>query len=91
MFALLVMPAAAAQQITARPAASFVVTIVVAVAITWLSLGVAFFSVYPVGFYVSTFGFAVYVAAAAGRASANRLRRRPARGTRPGPRMVVGA
>jgi zinc/manganese transport system permease protein len=91
VFALLVMPAAAAQQITARPAASFVVTIVVAVAITWLSLGVAFFSVYPVGFYVSTFGFAVYVAAAAGRASANRLRRRPARGTRPGPRMVVGA
>src|SRR5664280_988838 len=91
VFALLVMPDAAAQQITARPAASFVVTIVVAVAITWLSLGVAFFSVYPVGFYVSTFGFAVYVAAAAGRASAKRQRRRPAPGPRPGPRMVVGA
>jgi len=91
VFALLVMPAAAAQQITARPAASFVVTIVVAVAITWLSLGVAFFSVYPVGFYVSTFGFAVYVTAAAGRASANRLRGRSASGTHPGQPTVVGA
>jgi len=47
VFALLVMPAAAAQQISARPAVSFLITIVVAVAVTWLSLTVAYYSTYP--------------------------------------------
>ena len=64
VFALLVMPAAAAQQITARPALSLALTVVLAVAVTWVSLLVAFYSVYPVGFYVSTIGFGVYVLAA---------------------------
>ena len=71
VFALLVMPAAAAQQVTARPGLSFVLTIVVALVVTWLALGVAYFSAYPVGFYASTFGFAAYVLAAAGRAGAD--------------------
>jgi zinc/manganese transport system permease protein len=73
VFALLVMPAAAAQQVTARPAASFVLTVVAAVVITWVSLGVAFYSVYPVGFFVSTFGFFAYVVAAGWRVLVNRL------------------
>jgi zinc/manganese transport system permease protein len=70
VFALLVMPAAAAQQITPRPGPSFVLTIVLAVVITWVSLAVAFSSVYPVGFYVSTFGFGVFVLATGARALA---------------------
>jgi len=82
VFALLVMAAAAAQQLTARPAVSFVVTIALAVAVTWLSLGAAFFSVYPVGFYVSTFGFTVYVAAAGWRALSERMQARPPHQTR---------
>ena len=82
VFALLVMPAAAAQQLTARPAVSFLVTIGLAVAVTWLSLGAAFFSVYPVGFYVSTFGFTVYVAAAGWRALSERMQARPPHQTR---------
>jgi zinc/manganese transport system permease protein len=76
VFSLLVMPAAAAQQITARPGASFTITVILALVITWISLGVAYFSVYPVGFYVSTFGFAVYVVAATGRMAVNRFRDR---------------
>jgi zinc/manganese transport system permease protein len=72
VFALLVMPAAAAQQLTARPAVSFVLTIVLGVVVTWVALAAAYFSVYPVGFYVSTVGFAVYVAAVAYRALADR-------------------
>jgi zinc/manganese transport system permease protein len=76
VFSLLVMPAAAAQQVTPRPMASLVLTIALAVAITWVSLGVAFYSVYPVGFYVSTFGFAVFVLAAGARALATRLQSR---------------
>jgi zinc/manganese transport system permease protein len=72
VFALLVMPAAAAQQITARPAVSIVLTIALGLVVTWVSLAAAYFSVYPVGLYVSTVGFTVYVAAAAYRALADR-------------------
>jgi zinc/manganese transport system permease protein len=98
VFALLVMPAAAAQQITARPALSLALTLVLAVAVTWLSLLMAFYSTYPVGFYVSTVGFGVYVLAAGGRALATRLGSRPpgpAAGSRrhapgPAPTAAVG-
>jgi zinc/manganese transport system permease protein len=79
VFALLVMPAAAAQQLTARPAASFVLTMVIALAITWLGLGIGYFSVFPVGFFITSFGFAAYVLAALGRAVATRLGSRPVR------------
>jgi zinc/manganese transport system permease protein len=98
VFALLVMPAAAAQQITARPALSLALTLVLAVAVTWLSLLLAFYSTYPVGFYVSTVGFGVYVLAAGGRALATWLGSRPpgpATGSRrhvrrPAPTAAVG-
>ena len=80
VFALLVMPAAAAQQISPRPVVSFGLTILLALAVTWLSLGVAYYSAYPVGFYVSTFGFTVYVLASGGRALADRLGTRHLRG-----------
>jgi zinc/manganese transport system permease protein len=73
VFALLVMPAAAAQQFTVRPALSLVLTVALALGITWVSLTAAFYSVYPVGFYVSTFGFGIYVLAAGGRAVTGRL------------------
>jgi zinc/manganese transport system permease protein len=78
VFALLVMPAAAAQQITPRPVLSFMLTIVLALLITWVSLAVAFYSPYPVGFYVSTIGFGVYVLAAGGRVLAERVGARSA-------------
>ena len=67
------MPAAAAQQITVRPALSIVLTVVFSLLTTWVSLAVAFYSVYPVGFYVATIGFAIYVSAAGGRALASWL------------------
>lgn len=68
VFALLVMPAATAQALTARPAASLGLAVLIAIAITWLGLGAAYYSPYPSGFFVTTFGFAAYVLAlAAGR------------------------
>ncbi len=76
VFALLVMPAASAQQLTARPALSLALTIAFAVLITWLGLAVAYFSVYPVGFFVTTFGLAVYVIAVTVRQVAANLQRR---------------
>jgi zinc/manganese transport system permease protein len=74
VFALLVMPAGAAQQLTARPALSFALTIVLALLITWLGLGVAYFSIYPVGFFVTTFGFGVFVLASLAHTISVRLR-----------------
>ena len=79
VFALLVMPAATAQQLTARPAVSFALTVLLALVVVWLGLGFAYFSVYPVGFYVTTFGFAMYVLAAGSRAISHRLGRAGAR------------
>jgi zinc/manganese transport system permease protein len=66
VFALLVMPAAAAQAVSARPATSLVLSVVVALVITWLGLGAAYYTVYPIGFHVTTIGFVVYVVAVFG-------------------------
>lgn len=74
VFALLVMPAATAQQVTTRPLASFALTIALGLVVVWLGLAVAYFSVYPVGFYITTFGFGGYVLAAAGRTAGGRAR-----------------
>ncbi len=65
VFALLVMPAAAAQQLTARPVLGMGLAVIFGLAVAWISLAVAFYSPWPVGFFVSTFGFALYVAASA--------------------------
>jgi zinc/manganese transport system permease protein len=75
VFALLVMPATAAQQLTARPALGFALTLVLGTATVWLGLGLAYFSIYPVGFFVTTVGFAIYVLATIWRAVAARVRR----------------
>ena len=84
VFALLVMPAAAAQQLTARPLLGLCLSVGLGVAIVWSALGVAFYSTWPVGFFVSTFGFAVYVAAAGIRLLVG-LRLRPSDQCAPGP------
>ena len=76
VFALLVMPAASAQQLTAAPALSFVLTIALAILITWLGLAVAYFSVYPVGFFVTSFGMAVFVVSVAVRHFTVHIQRR---------------
>jgi zinc/manganese transport system permease protein len=73
VFALLVMPAAAAQQITARPALSLGLTIALAIGVTWVGLGVAYFSPYPIGFFISTIAFTVYVGATVARRMVDHL------------------
>lgn len=78
VFALLVMPASAAQRLTARPALSLMLTIIIGVVVTWLALGLAFFSVYPVGFFVTTLGFSANLLAAGYRGVATLSRRQPA-------------
>jgi len=63
VFALLVMPAAAAQRLTSRPSLSLLLTVVIGLAVTWAGLTAAYFSTYPIGFYVTTFAFAIYLLA----------------------------
>jgi len=75
VFALLVMPAAAAQQLTARPALGLCLSVALGLVVVWSALGVAFYSTWPVGFFVSSFGFAVYLAAAGLRLIASRQSR----------------
>ncbi len=69
VFALLVMPAAAAQRLTVNPQRSLVLSVLIGVLVTWLGLGVAYFSAYPIGFYITSFGFAAYLLAAAWQAA----------------------
>jgi zinc/manganese transport system permease protein len=87
VFALLVMPAAAAQTLTARPALGLALSVLIALLVTWLALIVAYYSPYPIGFFVTSFAFAIYVLArlaalvhrgparSAARASENRAAR----------------
>jgi zinc/manganese transport system permease protein len=63
VFALLVTPAAAAQQLTVRPLRGLLLTIAIGLAVTWLGLALAYFSIYPVGFYVTSLAFVAYVMA----------------------------
>lgn len=62
VFALLVTPAATAQQVTLRPGPGLVLSVALALAVTWLGLGIAYFSPYPVGFWVTSISFGIYVA-----------------------------
>jgi len=79
VFALLVMPAATAQALTARPALSLGLSVGLAVAVTWAALTASYYSPYPIGFWVTSFAFAAYVAAAA---APRVLLARPARSAR---------
>jgi zinc/manganese transport system permease protein len=61
IFALLVAPGACALQLTARPARALGLTIAFSLVFTWLGLAVAYFTIYPVGFFITTLAFATYV------------------------------
>jgi zinc/manganese transport system permease protein len=61
VFALLVTPAATAQLLTARPARGLALSVILAFFVTWLGLGIAYFSPYPVGFWVTSLSFGLYV------------------------------
>jgi zinc/manganese transport system permease protein len=67
VFALLVVPAATAQVVTARPVLGLVLSVVIGVGVTWLALACSYFSDQPIGFFVTTLAFAAYLTAHAGR------------------------
>jgi len=72
VFALLVMPAATARIITARPMAGIALAVLIGVTVTWVGLAIAYYTPYPLGFLVTTLAFAVYLLAHVTRAVATR-------------------
>ena len=74
VFALLVMPAATAQTLTARPVVSAVLAVAVALFVTWAGLACAYYSPYPIGFFVTTLAFAAYLGAHGAHALSARRR-----------------
>lgn len=70
VFALLVMPAAAAQRLTARPVAGIVLAVLIGVVATWAGLTMAYYTSYPSGFCITTFAFAAFVVVHRVRATA---------------------
>lgn len=75
VFALLVVPAATAQTLTARPGLSIALTVIVGLVITWSALFLAYYQPYPIGFFVTTLAFGAYLAATAWRQARSRLTR----------------
>jgi zinc/manganese transport system permease protein len=68
VFALLVAPPATAQLITPRIGASLILSVVLGVLIVWVGLALAYFYNEPVGFYITTVAFTIYVLARIARA-----------------------
>jgi zinc/manganese transport system permease protein len=76
VFALMVLPAATAQVLTARPGLSLLLTVVLGLAVTWAGLLAAFYWPYPLGFFVTSFAFGLFVLAHGARFAARALERR---------------
>ena len=72
VFTLLVLPAASARELTARPSRAMALSVVLALFVTWAALAVAFYSPYPIGFWLSSLSFAVFLAARGVRAARER-------------------
>ena len=61
IFSLMVTPAATAQYMSRKPATAILVSIVIAVVTTWVGLFIAFYTPYPVSFFITAIVFALYL------------------------------
>jgi zinc/manganese transport system permease protein len=83
VFALLVLPPATAQVITGRPVLGVVLSVILAIAVTWIGLVIAFYTPYPTGAFITTISFGLYLLARVGRLAGGR--RRPSAGAQVSP------
>jgi zinc/manganese transport system permease protein len=73
VFALLIMPAATARRLTSRTGLGLLLSALIGLVVTWFGLALAYFSPYPLGFYVTSIAFALYLfSALPGRSRARR-------------------
>jgi zinc/manganese transport system permease protein len=63
VFALLVMPAAAANQLLVRPGQAMIGSIVLGLVTVWTGLTISYFTDLPIGFLVTGVGFVIYLMA----------------------------
>ncbi len=61
IFALLVTPAAVAERLTTRPPLAITLSVLFSLLFTWAGLAVAFYTPYPVSFFITSFAFGTYV------------------------------
>jgi zinc/manganese transport system permease protein len=61
IFALLILPAAAAQHLTAQPSRAIALAVLLAVAYVWVGLLVGFYLPYPPIFFITAFAFVTFV------------------------------
>jgi zinc/manganese transport system permease protein len=61
IFALLVTPAAVAERLTTRPPLAIALSVLFSLLFTWGGLAVAFYTPYPVSFFITSFAFGTYV------------------------------
>jgi zinc/manganese transport system permease protein len=78
VFALLVGPAASAQLLSPRIGVSLALSVVLGLVITWVGLALAYFTNYPVGFFITSTALAIYAAARVARVLIDRPRVTPA-------------
>jgi zinc/manganese transport system permease protein len=74
VFALLVAPPATARVLTPRVGLGLALSVLLGVLISWIGLALAYFYDYPVGFFITSLAFAVYLVARLGRALADHPR-----------------
>jgi zinc/manganese transport system permease protein len=75
VFALMVAPAATALRLTRGVSAGIIVSIVIAVAIAWISLSLAFLTDWPTSFWITALGAAAYLASGIARGVGSRTRK----------------
>ena len=80
VFALLVLPPATAARLTARPAYGLALSVVLAAVTVVVALFIAYYTPYPVGFWLTSLAFALYVTASTAAAARARLGRRTVAG-----------
>jgi len=88
VFTLLVAPAATASYLTTRPSSAILLGVLLALTETWIGITLAFYSKFPVSFYISALGFALYLLA---RLVGPRLSHRPKTPDAPSTSQLVTA
>jgi zinc/manganese transport system permease protein len=78
VFALLVLPAATAQVVSHRPVTSLALSVLLALVTVWVALFIAYYSPYPIGFWLTTIAFGLYALTVLASRIRDRLRMRAA-------------
>ncbi len=61
IFSLMVTPAATAQYLARQPARAMTISVLIALGSTWVGLFVAFYTPYPVSFFITAIAFGLYL------------------------------